>query len=353
MFDFFLKLFAKNKVAESTESIISKHLVTNEKKTSGRRFTPTEIDWSRAEYIPLPPSPPTWEVDGRDEFNREYNDPTLGPIFNAWFKNQYTKVVKLASDLSSEQRQGQIGEIIAKAYGKLIIQRVKSEQFVAAAKQSIEMFEMVPDYVKDADRRRFNQILTNMDKIGKKHSYTAIDVSKPSSLPLFTLSDNTPWILTDERKLNTDERPDPSFDIISIDVTGTWLLDRSGASRNESEIKSVLCRIDRSGVLVGEKALSHDVYHIGTNVAGSNIAIMDSDGVLYIYDATLNLIVENDLSKDERVVDHFRTIETNYWGELRSQIRAVDIAPEGDKYLFTLADEAWCCTTSGNVVWVL
>lgn len=351
MFDFFLKLFGKNKVVESTESVISKPLVSDKKKTSGRRFIPTEINWSQTEYIPLPPSPPTWEVDGRDEFNREYNDPILSPIFNAWFKNQYTKIVKLASDLSPEQRQGQIGDIIAKAYGKLVLQRIKSEQFAAAAKQSIEMFEMIPDYVKDTDRRRFNQILANMDKAGKKHSYTPIDISKPSSLPLFTLSENATWGLKDERKLNTEERPDPSFDIVSIDVTGTWLLDRSGTSKNSSDVKSVLRRIDRNGLLVCEKALSHDVYHIGTNVVGSSIAIMNSDGILYVYDATLNLIVENDLSKDERVVDHFRTIETNYWGELRSQIRAVDISPEGDRYLFTLADEVWCCTTSGDVVW--
>ena len=50
-------------------------------------------------------------------------------------------------------------------------------------------------------------------------------------------------------------------------------------------------------------------------------------------------------------MDHFRTIDTNYWGEFKSQIRAVDVAAEGDRYLFTLADEAWCCTVSGHTIW--
>ena len=29
----------------------------------------------------------------------------------------------------------------------------------------------------------------------------------------------------------------------------------------------------------------------------------------------------------------------------------MDVASEGDRYVFTLADEAWCCTTSGRTLW--
>lgn len=89
-------------------------LVSDSGKRSGRREPPAQLDWSRAEYIPLPPSPPTWEVDGRDEFHREYSDPAMGPVFQAGFKKQHTKVVKLASTLSAEQRQGNVGDVIAK-----------------------------------------------------------------------------------------------------------------------------------------------------------------------------------------------------------------------------------------------
>ena len=148
---------------------------------SGRREPPTELDWSHAEYIPLPPSPPTWEVDGRDEFHREYNDPALGPVFQAGFKSQHTKVAKLAASLSAEQRQGKVGEVIAKAYRKLIIQRTKAGQLDAAAKQCLEMFELVPGDVQDVDKRRFNRILDQMVEAGKKHSFTRVDVASPSS----------------------------------------------------------------------------------------------------------------------------------------------------------------------------
>jgi DnaJ domain len=351
MHSFLSKLFGKAKITAPQESMGLEILAPESKGTSGRRETPTELDLSQAEYIPLPPSPPTWEVDGRDSFHREYNDPVIGPVIQAGFKNQHTKVMKLAASLSPEQRQGRAGEVIATAYTKLIIQRMKSGQIAAAAKQCLEMFEMVPGHVQDIDHRRFNRILAQMDKEGKKHDYTPVDAASPSSLPLFTVSNDAPWTLSGERKLQGEERPGPAFDIVAIDVTGIWLLDRSGSSVGRPGVKSVLRRIERSGLLVGEKALSHDTYRTGAGAAGSRIAIMDTSGVLHIYDAKLNVITETNLREDPRVVDHFRTIDTNYWGEFKSQVRAVDVAPEGDQYLFTLADEAWCCTTSGRAVW--
>ncbi|MFW7340488.1 J domain-containing protein [Pollutimonas sp. H1-120] len=350
MTGFLSKLLGKTKAEVPLESLEMRALISDSKKASGRREPPTALDWSQAEYIPLPPSPPIWEVDGRDEFHREYNDPLMGPIFQAGFKGQNTKVVKLAVSLSPVQRQGRVGEVIAKAYSKLIVQRTKSGQLGAAAKQCVEMFELVPDHVKDVDRRRFNRILGLMDKAGKKHDHKPVEVSNPSSMPLFTVSDDAPWTLTGERKLQSNEQPDSTLEIAAMDATGIWLIDRA-ASEDRPEVKSVLRRIGRYGLFVGEKALLHDVYHTGAAAVGSSIAIMDSSGVLHIYDAELNIIAESNLREDPRVVDHFRTIKTNYWGEFKSQVRAVDFAPEGDRYLFTLADEAWCCTTAGVAVW--
>ena len=351
MASFLSKLFGKAKDGVSLGSNGLAQRVTESRKQSGRREPPSELDWSIAEYIPLPPSPPTWEVDGRDEFNREYNDPTIGPVFQAEFKNQHAKAVKLAVGLSAEQRQGRVGDVIAKAYRKLIVQRMKTGQLAAAAKQCVEMFEAVPSEVQDVDRRRFNRILKHMDKAGKKHSYTPVDAANPASRPLFTVSKDAGWAVVGERELQGDERPDPAFDVVAMDGSGTWLLDRSGSSAGQPEVKSVLRRLDRLGGFGGEKFLNHDTYRIGAGPVGSGIAIMDSSASLHIYDVALSVVTETNLQEDPRVVDYFRTIDTNYWGEFKSQIRNVDVAPEGDRYLFTLADEAWCCTMSGHTLW--
>ena len=350
MLNFLLKLLGKEKTAISSDSPPLERLDPVSSKRLGWREPPTELDWSCAEYIPLPPSPQTWEIDGRDEFHREYNDPLVGPVFQAGFKNQHTKVVKLATCLSAEQRQGKVGNVIAKAYRKLIIQRMKAGQLAAAARQCVEMFELVPSDVQDVDKRRFNRILDQMDRAGKKHDFSPINANSPSSQPLFTVSDRSSWILVGERKLKGEERPDLAFDILEVNKSGTWLLDRSGKSTSRPNVKSVLRRLE-SGRLIAEKCLEHDSYWTGSGVSETSIAIMDSHGVLHIYDAGLNLVLETNLLEDPRVVDHFRTVDTNYWGEFRSQVRAVDVAPESDRYIFTLADEAWCCTFSGRAVW--
>ena len=351
MASFLSKLLGRDKDVAFAESTGLQLLAPESRERSGRREPPAELDWSHGQYIPLPPSPLTWEVDGRDEFHHEYNDPTIGPVFQAAFKKQNNKVVKLAAGLSDEQRQGRVGEVIAKAYRKQIIQRMKAGQLAAAAKQCVEMLETVPADVQDVDRRRFNRILRLMDKAGKKHNYTPVDAASPSSQPLFTVSGGHGWVISGERKLQGDERPNPAFHVAAMDGSGTWLLDRSGSSVGQRGVKSVLRRLDRVGCFVGEKTLNHDAYRIGTGSTGSHIAIMDSGGILHIYDAGLKVVTESNLQDDPRVVDHFRTIDTNYWGEFKSQVRAVDVAPEGDRYLFTLADEAWCCTVSGRTLW--
>lgn len=351
MLRFLSKLLSKSAAGAPPESSELKRPEGQSSQGSGRREPPTELDWSGVDYIPLPPSPPTCEVDGREEFHREYNHPELRPVFQAGFESQHTKVVRLATGLTAEQRQGGVGEVIAKAYRKLIVQRMKADQLMAAARQSIEMFEFVPDDVQEVDKRRFNRILDRMDKAGKTHRFTRVHATAPSSEPPFTITDNSGWALVDERKLTKSGQPDPAFDILAVNRSGTWLLDRSGKSVAGSTGKCVLRRTDRSGSVIAERSLAHDVYRIGSGASGSGIAIMDTLGVLYIYDMALNPVVETDLREDSRVVDHFHTVDTDYWGEFRSQVRAVDTAPGGDRYLFTIADEAWCCDATGRTVW--
>ena len=351
MASFLSNLFGNKKDPIPSEVAGLQQLAPESREKSGRREPPAQLDWSRAEYIPMPPSPPKWEVDGRDEFHREYNDPTIGPVFQAGFNNQHTKVLRLAASLSAEQRRGSVGDVIAKAYRKQIIRRMKAGQLAAAAKQCDDMLEMVPRHVRDVDRRRFNRILKQMDKEGKKHNYAPADVASTSSQPLFTVADGHGWVVSGERKLEGEQRPNPAFEVAAMDGSGSWFLDRSGSSVGQPEVKSVLRRLDLLGRTVGEKPLSHDVYRTGAGSTGSHIAIMDSTGILHIYDAGLNVVAETNLQGDPRVVDHFRTIDTSYWSEFKTQVRAVDVASEGDRYVFTLADEAWCCTTSGRTLW--
>jgi hypothetical protein len=170
----FLTKLIRSVVQSPSTAIRSQPSTT--RNQSGRTEPPKELDWSQADYIPLPPSPEKWEVDGRDDYHRDLADPKIGPVMKAGLAGEHTKLIKLATELTPEQRTGQVGYAIVQAYRKLINQKMKAGQRLAAAKQSLEMFEQVPDRIDDVDKRRFNRILAALDKAGKKHKFTACEV---------------------------------------------------------------------------------------------------------------------------------------------------------------------------------
>src|SRR5262249_40436280 len=151
-----------------------------------------------------------------------------------------------------------------------------------------------------------------------------------------------------EEKVSGKDRPDPAplGDVVACGGTGTWVLGRMAENPSQPGVKAVLRRLDPRGEVVAEKLLNHDAYRTG-GARGDTFAIMDSSGVLHVYDMALQLVLETKLREDRRVTEHFRTIDTHYWGEFKSQVRAVDVDSEGKRYLFTLADECWCCAMDG------
>ena len=322
------------------------------REDAGRRDPPRDAKLEEAEYIPLPPSPPSWGMGGRFDPQREYEDPALEPVFSASLERKHEKVIRLGASLTAGQREGLAGEVIAKAYRQVIGKRRAGGQLMAAAKWCVDMFECVPTHASDRDKRRFNEILSELRKKQIHHDYTPIKLLPPAEpQPLFEISAAADWSLVDERKLQKHERPDPAFKRVIFSSDGVLLVDETGKSELAEGAPAAIRKLDKRGVKIAERALSHDVYRLGAGPMSSSCAIMDSSGHLHVYDASLKLVIEKDLQRDSRVVDHFRAIETNYWGEFRTQVRAVDVSPDGSKYLFTIADEAWCCLLDSRSSW--
>ncbi|MEQ9617731.1 MAG: J domain-containing protein [Deltaproteobacteria bacterium] len=320
-------------------------------KHHGQGEVPNNINLDSIEYIPLPQSPCTWELDGRDGFQREYEDPLLKEIFQYGWQGKYTKVINLSKKLSIDRLSGQLGQIVAKAYRNTVLKRLRANQIKSAARWAKEMLDTVPTHCTDTDKRRLNKIILKLDKAKIKHKFLPVDVPPPSSEPLFTLSKGDKWNILEVKTLPKDERPDKTFQILGVTFDGVLYADRNGKSELASGGPSALRKLDRSGKVVAERAINHDIYRVGFKATSKYCIIMDSNGCIYIYDNFLKLIAKSDLQEDRRVKEHFRTTDTNYWGEFRSQVRAVDASTDGRYYLFTLADEAWCCSLDGETVW--
>jgi hypothetical protein len=333
------------------EKAISRAIETNDDRS--RRESLNDVDLDSIEYIPLPPAPHTWEVDGRDEYQHEYEDPQLKNIYKAGFQRKNTKVINLAADLSPEQLSGRVGETVAIAYRDIVKKRLKANQIKPAACWAKKMLETVPDHCTDADKRSYNNILSKLDKANVKHSFSPIEVPQAKNEPLFQFLGGLNWNLDKIKNLSKDERPDTNFHLMAFTIDGALYKDRTGKGKLSTSSPEMLRKLDRNGKFLAECALSHDTYRVGWGLKSAFCVIMDRYGGLHIYDRSLTLVFERDLKNDRRVMDHFRTTETNYWGEIRSQIRAVDVNSDGTAYLFSLADEAWCCSVYGETVWGL
>ena len=343
------KLFGSNRKPLPTNALEQRE--GSGDRSSSRRQKPRELDLQSAEYIPLPPSPSKWELDDREEKAEAYSNPALRPVFDASFKRQFTKVITLAWEVPEDLRDTLIGQEVARAYREVIQRRRKAGQLKAAAKYADEMFRAIPSHCEDRDKRRLNKILGELDKKGTPHDFSRVPVEASEQVPLFQVSAGSGWEISDSRKLEPGERPDTAFRQSWFTADGCVFVDPTGKSQLADGAPAVLRSLDRTGKPRTERRLRHDVHHVRAKPSASGIAIMDTGGSVHLYDSGLEEVLTHDLRTDPRIVDHYKSIDTNYFGDLKSHIRGIDFSMAQNAFLFTIADEAWCCSNDGKTLW--
>ncbi|MDX4060725.1 DnaJ domain-containing protein [Aliarcobacter skirrowii] len=340
--DFFKKIFQKNKNNLPKEEHSNKKL---------KNCTPKEINLNNVKYIPLPPSPKSWDIDGRNEFHQEYKIPEIREVYNESYQKKYTNVIKKSLLLSEEQLKLNIGKEVLKAYRQIIFDKFKANQLKTAGKWSSEMLSRVEFHCNDTDKRRHNKIINDLEKNNIKHPYNTIEIKK-EEVELFEIDNNQKWKISSIIKMKKNEKLDPSFKLVNFIADGIIYINKNKKSDIAKNIyQSEIMKYDLEGNIVAKKQISHNIYRQNNNPKSSNIAIMDDEGVLYIYDKNINLSLEKDLKSDIRILQHLKENKSNYWGDFKSQIRAIDVNMTSDKILFTVADEIWCSTFSGSTYW--
>lgn len=199
----------------------------------------------------------------------------------------------------------------------------------------------------------------NLDKI----SYVPLPPSPPlweewkdetdelkSEKDLFQIVDSSGWKLTESRKLEKEEKPETFFKEIRITSKGSLFIDSKGKNGKYPECKSSLMKRNREGSIVREVGLDHDIYRMATSPLNDYYAFMSSEGVLYAYNGKLERIFKHQLSRDPRVVAHYESALPT-WGTIKSHIRTIDVSTEGENYLFTIGDTAWCINRNLETNW--
>lgn len=309
------------------------------------------MDLARIPYVPLPPSPNAWEL--RDDPPTPIYPDHLCELVRAAQQHNFTKTLRLAESCSVDDLDGPAGGLVARAYLDAFQKRSSAKRWDAAAAIAAEMVARVGRHLTDADRRKVNKVVDALEQAGRPSPVSRQPVSQRPASPLFSVAGDNRWAASESLALPKAERPDPHLRLEAVVADGMIYSDFSGRSVAAGGRGGYLVKLDFSGKKVAEANVGHDAYRIGADPSAPGVAVMDRSGTLHLYDARLVASGTYALRDDPRIREHFATTETNYWGEFRSQVRAVDVSADGKSYLFTIADEAWCCALSGSARWGL
>jgi len=308
------------------------------KRTNGLK----EISFLNLRYIPLPPSPSSWELkqDQNKDFYEAYEDPKKRVVIQAYWDKKYNKVVGLIDTISLSEREGEVGHTFLKAYRNLIQQWRNKGKIPVALKWSAQMLDNLPHMITDTDRRRHNKMLLELESTGKKHSYTKIDLLKTQKKEQsrFAIDGNSGWSIIEEKKLNNTEKPDPSFKTICPSLGSILFFDTRGQSGKFPNNKSAVEIIDKQGQKIAEKGFHHDIYRLNVPPVQNSFAILSSDCGLYAYDDKLNTILAVDL---------------RHKGKAKNYIRCVDVSSTNEQILYTVVDCAWCIDFKDSNCWAV
>ncbi|MEX2374704.1 MAG: DnaJ domain-containing protein [Dehalococcoidia bacterium] len=174
-----------------------------------------------------------------------------------------------------------------------------------------------------------------------------LDAAKES----FEIRDTEEWTIESVEKIPMDERPDPAFRQMHSLRTGLTALDDLGNAEFPSgPVLAAALHYGRTGEIEAKKPLLHDIYRVGVNPMGEGIILMSREGVVHAYDDAFNLRFETTIadSPEMRALRKRFDIEDH---ELKNHIRCVALSRDGNRYLVTAIDEAWCVDREGRGLW--
>lgn len=235
-------------------------------------------------------------------------------------------------------------------------------------RQNTQQRETSPRY--DSSEKPIQTIAQQQRKINPQYAPRQIDLSSIPYIPLppspvvwhyqepeiksdknlFELLDSTHCSLGSVIKLEDNEKPALFYKKIRLQSDGSLFIDPYGKNDELAECKASLLKRNKEGSIVAKAGLEHDIYRTATSPLHEYCAFMSNNGVYHAYNGKLEKIFEHSLSNDPRIHAHYDSALPT-WGTLKTHIRTIDLANDGNSFLFTIVDTAWCIDKKLNSAW--
>lgn len=158
------------------------------------------------------------------------------------------------------------------------------------------------------------------------------------------------WSILTLEKLSKNERPDAAFRLIHPQAHGTLVIDDLGKAEGLGEVSSAAMLYDAAGQMAARAGFDRDLYRIGVHPLGRGFIGMSRDCIVHAYGEGLRSLFETTLTEAPEIIAVRRRLGIEDEA-LRNHIRCIGLSGDGDRYLFTVVDEAWCVSAQGHGLW--
>ncbi|MDQ3606731.1 MAG: hypothetical protein M3418_11190, partial [Gemmatimonadota bacterium] len=163
----------------------------------------------------------------------------------------------------------------------------------------------------------------------------------------FEVEDSDSWQVESITPIPKEERPDMAFRKLYPMEEALLYLDDLGKAEDFPSARTAALVYDTHGREVARAGFDADFYRIGVNPRGRGFIGMSRECEIHLYDAKLQQVLHTGLNSFPEMEGIRRRFEIEDQ-ELRNKVRNVAIAPEMDRYLISVGDEAWCIGLDGR-----
>lgn len=154
------------------------------------------------------------------------------------------------------------------------------------------------------------------------------------------------------------DRPDPAFRKHFTTREGVLSFDDLAKSKESRGAAGAVMFTPEIGGKPIIRSLNRPPYFLDVHPEGKGFASRSKANILTVYDESLEVDFETDLSTTPEVEENRKRFDLDgagagavLWGEPHLALNCIALSPERDRYLYTHVDEAWCIDRDGKRLW--
>ena len=246
-------------------------------------------------------------------------------------KNIFIKLLKF------ENPHKLLFEKLSLTYRRLIVSFMKIKEFENAYDEFINFHQKCKDYITETDKKRFDKLMVKLLNKNPNTVYKKLEFKEKKIEPDFRVkyARNDYKIILLQKQKNSesnDTRKNGFYDSFGDDTT---YLNSLFNYENKNYDKSIVIIRDSRGSIANEFLLNHKIIGFKSSEKSNKFILCSDEFKLYLY---------------SKVKGNLQSYDLNKYIKNKSDIRFVDISPDGEFILFSLIDKFYLMKSDFEII---